>query len=271
MLNLHDISSFKRKSDLFFILGPCVVESRDITLQVADVLATLKNDYNFDIIFKASFKKANRTSLDSFTGLPLDEALRILEEVKSTYDFNILSDVHESTNIDEIVDVVDILQTPAFLVRQTEFLRKVASYGKTLNIKKGQFLSPQEMLQVVNKIESFGNMNFMICERGSSFGYNYLINDFRAMQQLLDCPYPFVFDATHSVQRPGAQGTSSGGDAQYAPGLAKAAAAIGVDGIFMETHPSPATALSDGPNMIPLHDMRMLLPRLMDIKKLVSH
>ena len=266
MIDLKNLQSMKNRADLFFILGPCVVENEFITLKIAEELFNTSVRESVDIIFKASFQKANRTSINSFTGLPIGDALKILEKVKLEFGFNILSDVHESTNIDEVVDVVDILQTPAFLVRQTDFLRKVASYGKALNIKKGQFLSPEEMMQVVEKIEHFGNRNFMICERGSCFGYHYLVNDFRAIQKLLQCPYPFVFDATHSVQRPGGLGTSSGGDSCYAPGLAKAAAAIGVDGIFIETHPDPESALSDGPNMIPLHQISSLIPLLLKLK-----
>ncbi|AZD33126.1 2-Keto-3-deoxy-D-manno-octulosonate-8-phosphate synthase [Pseudomonas chlororaphis subsp. aurantiaca] len=259
-----------REDELFIFAGPCVVENETITLQIAEALAEIRQAYGIDIVFKASFMKANRTSKDSFTGLPLDQSLSILQTVKVQFGLKVLSDVHEYTNLDEIADVVDVLQTPAFLVRQTEFLKRVAAAGKPINIKKGQFLSPTEMISVVDKIMSFGNSDLLVCERGSSFGYNYLINDFRGMQQLMQRGQPLVFDATHSVQRPGALGDSSGGDAMYAPRLAKAAVALGVDGVFLETHPDPATALSDGPNMIPLALVKQLLGELKELHQVVK-
>lgn len=259
-----------RENELFIFAGPCVVENESVTFRIAEELAHIRQACDIDIVFKASFVKANRTSRDSFTGLALDQALSILQAVKTRFGLKILSDVHEYTNLDEIADVVDVLQTPAFLVRQTEFLRRVAAAGKPINIKKGQFLSPTEMISAVDKILSFGNSDLLVCERGNSFGYNYLVNDFRGMQQLMHRAQPLVFDATHSVQRPGALGDSSGGDAKYAPGLAKAAVAAGVDGIFMETHPDPAAALSDGPNMIPLALVKRLLGELKELHQVVK-
>lgn len=258
------------KNGLFIFSGPCVVENYDVTMQIAETLANIQDVTGVDIAFKASFVKANRTSINSFTGLPLEESLQILDTVKKQFNFKILSDVHEYTDFNEVGEVVDIFQTPAFLVRQTEFLRRVAAAGKPINIKKGQFLSPQEMIAVVNKVKSFGNHDLLVCERGTSFGYNYLINDFRGIQELLTLDEPLVFDATHSVQRPGALGGASGGDSQYAPKLAKAALAVGANGIFMETHPNPSVALSDGPNMIPLADMLELVKDLKDIHALIN-
>ncbi|EPM65030.1 3-deoxy-7-phosphoheptulonate synthase [Pseudomonas syringae pv. theae ICMP 3923] len=259
-----------RDNELFIFAGPCVVESEYITLQIAEELASISEQQDIDIVFKASFLKANRTSVNSFTGLPLDQTLKIFEKVRVLFGLSILTDVHEYTNLDEISDVVDILQTPAFLSRQTEFLKKVASFNKPVNIKKGQFLSPAEMVNVVEKFCSYGNDEVFICERGSSFGYNYLVNDFKGMQQLMRLDHPFVFDATHSVQRPGGLGNTSGGDSIYAPGLAKAAVALGADGVFLETHPDPSSALSDGPNMINLKLVRSLLGELKDINILVN-
>ncbi|MFJ2280897.1 3-deoxy-8-phosphooctulonate synthase [Pseudomonas sp. NPDC087803] len=259
-----------RKDELFIFAGPCVVENESVTLRIAETLADIRQACEIDIVFKASFVKANRTSVNSFTGLALDQSLNILQKVKTQFGLKILSDVHEYTDLDEIADVVDVLQTPAFLVRQTEFLKKVAAAGKPINIKKGQFLSPGEMLSVVDKVLSFGNSDLLVCERGSSFGYNYLVNDFRGMQQLMSAGQPLVFDATHSVQRPGALGDSSGGDGRYAPRLAKAAVALGVDGVFLETHPDPASALSDGPNMIPLSIIKQLLGELKELHQVVK-
>ena len=247
----------------FLIAGPCVIESEQLQLDVAGQLKEITSSLGIPFVFKSSFDKANRTSGTSFRGPGMEEGLRVLAEVKRQIGVPVLTDVHEYTPMDEVASVVDVLQTPAFLVRQTDFIRKVCSAGKPVNIKKGQFLSPWDMKPVVEKAKSTGNADIMVCERGASFGYNNLVSDMRSLAVMRDTGCPVVFDATHSVQLPGGQGSSSGGQREFVPVLARAAVAVGVAGVFMETHPDPSKALSDGPNAWPLGKMRALLETLM--------
>ena len=247
----------------FLIAGPCVVESEQLQLDVAGQLKEITGRLGINFIFKSSFDKANRTSLNSFRGPGMEEGLRVLAEVKRQLGVPVLTDVHEYTPMDEVASVVDVLQTPAFLVRQTDFIRKVCEAGKPVNIKKGQFLSPWDMKPVVEKAKSTGNADIMVCERGASFGYNNLVSDMRSLAVMRDTGCPVVFDATHSVQLPGGQGSSSGGQREFVPVLARAAVAVGVSGVFMETHPDPSKALSDGPNAWPLGKMEALLETLL--------
>jgi 2-dehydro-3-deoxyphosphooctonate aldolase (KDO 8-P synthase) len=255
---------------LFLIAGPCVVESEGLTLDIAGQLKDMAGRVGMPFIFKASYDKANRSSLQSFRGLGVEQGLRVLEMVKQQLGVPVLTDVHEDSPLDEVAAVVDVLQTPAFLCRQTNFILNVAACGKPVNIKKGQFLSPWEMGNVVDKARSTGNDAIMVCERGFSFGYNNLVSDMRSLAVLRDTDCPVVFDATHSVQLPGAGGTASGGQRQFVPVLARAAVAAGVAGVFMETHPRPEEAFSDGPNAWPLDRMEGLLRRLHDIDALVK-
>ncbi|MBE8222128.1 MAG: 3-deoxy-8-phosphooctulonate synthase [Bdellovibrionales bacterium] len=246
----------------FLIAGTCVVEGLDMTLKTAETLKKITTKLGIPFVYKSSFDKANRSSIKSYRGPGLEEGLRILQEVKSQVGVNILTDVHEDSPLDKISEVVDVLQTPAFLCRQTNFITRVAKTNKPINIKKGQFLSPQEMTSVAEKAKSTGNQNIMVCERGFSFGYNNLISDMRSLVIMRDTNCPVVFDATHSVQLPGQKGTSSGGQKEFIPALAKAAMAVGISGLFMETHPEPDKALSDGPNSWPLDKMESLLKHL---------
>ena len=248
---------------LFLIAGPCVVESEQLQLDVAGRLKEITGKLGIHFIFKSSFDKANRTSLHSFRGPGMEEGLRVLAEVKRQIGVPVLTDVHEYTPMEEVASVVDVLQTPAFLVRQTDFIRKVCEAGKPVNIKKGQFLSPWDMKSVVEKARSTGNTRILVCERGASFGYNNLVSDMRSLAVMRETGCPVVFDATHSVQLPGGQGSSSGGQREFVPVLARAAVAAGVSGVFMETHPDPSKALSDGPNAWPLGKMEALLETLL--------
>ena len=250
---------------LFLIAGPCVIESEQLQLDVAGQLKEITARLGINFIFKSSFDKANRTSIGSFRGPGMEEGLRVLAEVKRQLGVPVLTDVHEYTPMDEVASVVDVLQTPAFLVRQTDFITKVCATGKPVNIKKGQFLSPWDMKPVVEKAKSTGNGNIMVCERGASFGYNNLVSDMRSLAVMRDTGCPVVFDATHSVQLPGGQGSSSGGQREFVPVLARAAIAVGVAGVFMETHPDPSKALSDGPNAWPLDKMRALLETMLEL------
>ena len=249
----------------FLIAGPCVVESMELQIETAGKLKEITAELGIPFIFKSSFDKANRTSLNSFRGPGMEEGLKVLAEVKRQLDVLLLTDVHEYTPMDEVASVVDVLQTPAFLVRQTDFITKVCNAGKPVNIKKGQFLSPWDMKPVVEKAKATGNEDIMVCERGASFGYNNLVSDMRSLSVMRDTGCPVVFDATHSVQLPGGQGNSSGGQREFVPVLSRAAMAVGISGIFMETHPDPAKALSDGPNAWPLAKMRGLLETLKEI------
>ncbi len=247
---------------LFLIAGPCVIESEKLIMDTAETLKMMTERLGIPLVFKASFDKANRSSASSFRGPGISEGLRILERVKLELGLPILTDVHEDTPLDEVAAVVDVLQTPAFLCRQTNFIQNVARQGKPVNIKKGQFLAPWDMQNVVDKARATGNEQIMVCERGVSFGYNTLVSDMRGLAIMRATGSPVVYDATHSVQQPGGQGTTSGGQREFVPVLARAAVAAGVSGLFMETHPDPACALSDGPNMWPLHLLEPLLAML---------
>ncbi len=250
---------------LFLIAGPCVIESEQMAMETSAQLKEITSRLGIPFIYKSSFDKANRSSGTSFRGPGITEGLRILQKVKDEIGVPVLTDVHEDTPMDEVASVVDVLQTPAFLCRQTNFILKVAATGKPVNIKKGQFLAPGDMKNVIDKARSTGNENIMACERGVSFGYNNLVSDMRSLAIMRDCHCPIVFDGTHSVQLPGGQGTSSGGQREHIPVLARAAVAAGISGLFMETHPDPANALSDGPNAWPLQKMESLLAVLMNI------
>ncbi|MFZ1536094.1 MAG: 3-deoxy-8-phosphooctulonate synthase [Chromatiaceae bacterium] len=255
---------------LFLIAGPCVIESADLAQETAGYLQELTAELDIPFIFKSSFDKANRSSLGGFRGPGLEAGLRILEAVRVGLRVPVLTDVHEDTPLGEVVEVVDVLQTPAFLCRQTNFILAVAAKGLPVNIKKGQFLAPWDMKRVVEKARSTGNGQIMVCERGVSFGYNNLVSDMRALAVMRETGCPVVFDATHSVQLPGGQGDSSGGQREFVPVLARAAVAAGISGLFMETHPDPACALSDGPNSWPLRRMRELLETLVEIDRVVK-
>ncbi len=255
---------------LFLIAGPCVIESRALAVESAGRLKEITARLGIPFIYKSSFDKANRSSGKSFRGPGLEQGLRILQEVKQQLGVPVLTDVHEDTPLDEVAAVVDVLQTPAFLCRQTNFIQNVARMGKPVNIKKGQFLAPWDMQNVVDKARETGNQNILVCERGASFGYNNLVSDMRALVVMRATGCPVVFDATHSVQLPGGQGTSSGGQREFVPVLARAAVAAGVAGLFMETHPVPEQALSDGPNAWPLALMEELLETLMALDSTVK-
>ncbi|MBK6671987.1 MAG: 3-deoxy-8-phosphooctulonate synthase [Proteobacteria bacterium] len=255
---------------LFLIAGPCVIESRDQAEQIAGHMVQLCRKLGLHYVFKASFDKANRSSARSFRGPGLEKGLAVLEGVRRHFNVPVLTDVHEDTPLNEVAAVVDVLQTPAFLCRQTNFIQAVARCGRAVNIKKGQFLSPWEMPQVVQKARDTGNNDIMVCERGFSFGYNNLVADMRSLQVMRATGCPVVFDATHSVQLPGAKGESSGGQREFVPVLARAAVAAGVAGVFMETHPDPDKALSDGPNAWPLARMESLLTTLVELDRIVK-
>lgn len=255
---------------LFLIAGPCVVESEQLALDTAGALKTLTDELEIPFIYKSSFDKANRSSGDSFRGPGLEQGLGVLQRVKEQIGVPILTDVHEDTPLDEVSAVVDVLQTPAFLCRQTNFIHNVASQGLPVNIKKGQFLAPWDMQHVVAKARSTGNRQIMVCERGASFGYNNLVSDMRALAVMRETEAPVVYDATHSVQLPGGQGSVSGGQREFVPVLARAAVAAGVSGLFIETHPKPEEALSDGPNSWPLGRMRELLETLIELDRLIK-
>lgn len=255
---------------LFLLAGPCVIETEALALSTAETLKDITDRLGIPFVYKSSFDKANRSSINSFRGLGMEEGLRILQKVKDELGVPVVTDVHEDTPIDEVADVVDVLQTPAFLCRQTNFILKVASAGKPVNIKKGQFMAPWDMKNVVDKALTTGNQQIMVCDRGVSFGYNNLVSDMRALAVMRETGCPVVFDATHSVQLPGGQGTTSGGQREHVPVLARAAVAAGISGLFMETHPNPEQALSDGPNAWPLARLESLLARLRDIDQLVK-
>jgi 2-dehydro-3-deoxyphosphooctonate aldolase (KDO 8-P synthase) len=261
---------------LFLIAGPCVVESRELQIEVAGRLKEITGKLGIPFIFKSSYDKANRSSGKSFRGLGMDQGLKILSEVKRQLGVPLLTDVHTEEEVKPVAAVVDVLQTPAFLCRQTDFIRAVAQSGKPVNIKKGQFLAPGDMKNVIDKARAAAKEaglpedSFMACERGASFGYNNLVSDMRSLAIMRETGAPVVFDATHSVQLPGGQGTSSGGQREMVPVLARAAVAVGVAGLFMETHPDPAKALSDGPNAVPLKHMKALLEQLLALDQVVK-
>ena len=258
------------KTPLFLIAGPCVIESESLVMSTAERLKAITADLAIPFVFKASFDKANRSSVASFRGLGMERGLRILERVRSELGVPVLTDVHEDTPLDEVAAVVDVLQTPALLCRQTDFIVAVASRGKPVNLKKGQFLAPWEMTNVVEKARATGNEALLVCERGVSFGYNNLVVDMRSLAILRGTGCPVVFDATHAVQEPGARGASSGGERQHVPVLARAAVAAGVAGLFIETHPDPDAALCDGPNAWPLASVGALLEQLKAIDAVVK-
>jgi 2-dehydro-3-deoxyphosphooctonate aldolase (KDO 8-P synthase) len=258
------------QTPLFLIAGPCVIESEMLVMTTAERLKAITSRLAMPFVFKASFDKANRSALSSFRGLGLEEGLRILERVRRELEVPVLTDVHEGSPLDEIAAVVDVLQTPALLCRQTDFIVAVAKQGKPVNLKKGQFLAPSEMQNVVDKARSTGNDTLLVCERGVSFGYHNLVVDMRALAILRATRCPVVFDATHAVQLPGAQGNASGGERQHVPVLARAAVAAGIAGLFMETHPNPDAALSDGPNAWPMDRVPALLEQLQAIDGLVK-
>lgn len=253
---------------LFLISGPCVIESEELVFRCAKQLKEITERLGMDYYFKASFDKANRTSIDSFRGPGLEEGLRILKAVKDEFGVKICTDIHEPWQAEQTAEVADIIQIPAYLCRQTDLLVAAGKTGKIINVKKGQFLAPWDMENVVRKIESTGNKNIMLCERGSCFGYNNLVVDMTSIPEMQKFGYPVVFDATHSVQKPGGNGKSTGGNREYVPTLAMAAVAAGADGIFMEAHPNPPQALSDGSNSIALEDVEALLSKLVEIKKI---
>ncbi|MBT8141639.1 MAG: 3-deoxy-8-phosphooctulonate synthase [Gammaproteobacteria bacterium] len=258
------------RSPIFLIAGPCAIESEQLALDTAGQLKEITARLGVNFIYKSSFDKANRSSKGSFRGPGIDEGLRILAEVKKQIVVPVLTDVHEDTPMQEVADVVDVLQTPAFLCRQTNYILKVAETMRPINIKKGQFLSPWEMQNVVDKARSTGNEQIMVCERGYMFGYNNLVSDMRSLAIMRASNAPVVFDATHSVQLPGAKGSASGGQREFIPVLARAAVAVGVAGLFMETHPDPSKALSDGPNAWPLGRLEELLTNLVALDKVVK-
>ena len=255
---------------LFLVAGPCVIESEALAMETAQALAGIAGRCGIGLVYKSSFDKANRTSHESFRGPGMEAGLRILERVRNEVRVPVITDVHEDTPLDEVASVVDVLQTPAFLCRQTNFIQAVARCGKPVNIKKGQFLAPWDMVHVADKARATGNPDVMLCERGASFGYNYLVSDMRALAVMRQTGCPVVFDATHSVQMPGGQGPRSGGQREFVPVLARAAVAAGVAGVFMETHPNPDQALSDGPNAWPLGRMEALLRCLLAIDDAVK-
>lgn len=255
---------------LFLIAGPCVIESEQLAIDTAGQLKEMTESLGIPFIYKSSYDKANRSSTKSFRGLGVEEGLRILQKVKDEIGVPVLTDVHEDTPLDEVASVVDVMQTPAFLVRQTNFIQNVCRQGIPVNIKKGQFQAPWDMDQVVAKAREVGNESIMVCDRGTSFGYNTLVSDMRGLASMRSTECPVVFDATHSVQQPGGQGATSGGQREMVPVLARAAVAAGISGLFMETHPNPEKALSDGPNMWPIDNIKPLLETLKMIDETVK-
>jgi 2-dehydro-3-deoxyphosphooctonate aldolase (KDO 8-P synthase) len=256
---------------LLIIAGPCVIENYEITHTIATFLKELTERLGVNLIFKASFDKANRTSIDAFRGPGLDAGLEILSRIKSEVGVKVISDVHRISDVSKVAEVLDIIQVPAFLCRQTDFILEISKTGQPLNIKKGQFLAPMDMTNVVDKVKSTGNTNILLTERGTMFGYNNLVVDFRGIGIMQQTGCPVIFDATHSVQLPGGAGGSSGGQREFAPVLAKAAVATGVDGVFMEVHPDPDNALCDGPNSLHLDSLEALLTRLVRIREAVKN
>ena len=254
---------------LVFIAGPCVIESRAMALDLAERLTKLAAKLKVQYIFKASFDKANRTSVDSFRGPGIDKGLEILEEIRAKFDVPVLTDIHEPWQAKPVAEVCDVLQIPAFLARQTDLVVAAGETGAVVNVKKGQFMAPEDMVNVVKKIESAGDKRIVLCERGASFGYRNLVADMRSLLIMRELGYPVVMDATHSVQRPGGLGTGSGGDGRYAPAIARAAVATGVDGVFMETHVTPAEALSDAANAIAFREVKALWRKLLAIHEIV--
>jgi 2-dehydro-3-deoxyphosphooctonate aldolase (KDO 8-P synthase) len=255
---------------LFWIAGPCVIQTPELTYSIADALAKIADEFALPLVFKASFDKANRTSGKSFRGLGIDEGLRILEEVRRRTGLPVTTDVHESPQVVPAAQAIDLIQIPAFLARQTDLIVAAAKTGKAVNVKKGQFMAPWDMKNVVAKMAEAGNPNLMLTERGTTFGYGNLVNDMRAIPWMRDLGCPVIFDATHSVQTPGSQGDRTGGDRRMVPFLAKAAVAAGCDGIFVETHPRPEESPSDGPNMIPLSEFPLLVRQCLRVRQAIT-
>lgn len=258
------------KKKLIVLAGPCVIENEAITMKIAESLKKIGSELNVDFYFKASFDKANRTSIESFRGPGMKLGLKILQTVKDVYDLKIVTDIHEPYQAEPVAEVADIIQIPAFLCRQTDLLIAAAKTGKCVNVKKAQFLAPWDMKNVVHKLEESGNKNIMLCERGTSFGYNTLVVDMTSIVEMKKNGYPIIFDGTHSVQKPGGNGNSTSGNREYVPCLVKAAVAAGADGVFLETHPNPDNALSDGANMIPLTWLPDLLKQCIAIRECVE-
>jgi len=254
----------------FLIAGPCVIENEKMVLQIAKEIKIITDELGIDYYFKASFDKANRTSIEAFRGPGLKEGLRILQKVKDMYGLKIVTDIHEPYQAESVSKVADVIQIPAFLCRQTDLLVAAAKTGKLINVKKGQFLAPWDMKNVIGKLESSGNKNIMLCERGTSFGYNTLVVDMTGLVEMKKFGYPVIFDATHSVQKPGGKGNATGGNREYVEYLAKAAVAVGVDGLYMEVHPEPDNAKSDGPNMVPLSELKTILEKLIKVHQAVN-
>ena len=252
------------------IAGPCVIESEELVLHIAKEIKAITEELGMECYFKASFDKANRTSIHSFRGPGLEEGLRILQKVKDTYQLKIATDIHEPYQAELVAKVADIIQIPAFLCRQTDLLVAAAKTGKLINVKKAQFLAPWDMKNVINKLEESGNENIMLCERGTAFGYNTLVVDMTSLIEMKKYGFPVIFDATHSVQKPGGQGDTTGGNREYVEYLAKAALSVGIDGLFLEVHPDPNLAKSDGPNMVRLDELKTLLQRLIRVYQAVN-
>lgn len=252
------------------IAGPCVIESEELVMNIAKELKEITEELGIEFYFKASFDKANRTSIHSFRGPGLEEGLKILQKVKETYQLKIATDIHEPFQAEPVAKVADIIQIPAFLCRQTDLLVAAANTGKLINVKKAQFLAPWDMKNVINKLKESGNENIILCERGTSFGYNTLVVDMTSVVEMKKFGYPVIFDATHSVQKPGGQGDATGGNREYVEYLAKAALAVGIDGLFLEVHPNPDEAKSDGPNMIKLNELKSMLQRLLRVHQAVN-
>lgn len=258
------------KNNFMLIAGPCVIESEEITFKIAGCLKDMFNNMPIDFYFKASFDKANRTSIESYRGPGIEKGLEILHKIKEQLGLRIVTDIHEPYQAEKAAEICDIIQIPAFLCRQTDLLTAAAKTGKAVNIKKGQFLAPWDMKNAAHKIEKAGNRNIILCERGSSFGYNTLVVDMTSIVEMKKLGYPVVFDGTHSVQKPGGNGTSTAGNREYVPYLSKAAVAAGADGLFLETHINPERALSDGPNMIPINDIKKLIVDCLKIREIVE-
>ena len=259
-----------KSKNLTLISGPCAIESEKLSMSIAEHICEITKDLPISYVFKASFDKANRSSIDSERGIGIEKGLKILRKIRETFDIPVITDVHEDSPIDEVADVVDIIQTPAFLCRQTNFIVKVASAMKPVNIKKGQFLSPREMVNVVKKAKSTGNNEIFVCERGASFGYNNLVSDMRSLIILRETGCPVVFDASHSVQQPGSLLDQSVGEIEYIPVLARAAVAVGIDALFIEAHPNPSKAMSDGKNSLDIKDLKGLLSSVIKINTIIK-
>ncbi|MDH6674546.1 2-dehydro-3-deoxyphosphooctonate aldolase (KDO 8-P synthase) [Paenibacillus sp. LBL] len=269
-VNVSKTVSLSNHNNFALFGGPCVIESEYVVMHLAEKIKDITTELQIPYVFKASFDKANRSSGSSFRGQSMEEGLKILRKVKETFELPVVTDIHESYQAEPVAEVADVLQIPAYLCRQTDLLVSAAKTGRTINVKKGQFLAPWDMTNIVKKVEEAGNYNICLTERGTSFGYNNLVVDYRGLEIMKGMDYPVIFDATHSVQIPGGNGTSSGGQREYVPTLSKAAISVGVAALFMEIHHDPDNALSDGPNMVPLHELKNLLERLQQYDKITK-